>query len=168
MKRINILLSKGNIFICLFGFLFFAVGIPLFIQFLYSLLNETSDAIPLKEIIQFGSLGLLLILYLVFPFPLYLEYNDELIIAHCLFRRPIIVRKDKPIYRSYCTYARSGYYVVLSNEPFEVHKDSSGKWIASRIHFRTQIILQEQVFNEYPDFCKRSSCIPAEKVNRNT
>lgn len=165
MKRINILLSKGNLFAYLFGFLLFAAGLPLFIQLLCTMLGEASDAISFQYILLFGASGLLLILYLVFPFPLYLEYNDEVIVAHCLFRKPVTVRKDKPIYRSYCTYARSGYYVVLSNEPFEVHKDSSGKQVTSHIRFGTQIILQEQIFIDHPDFCKRSACTPAEQID---
>lgn len=110
-------------------------------------------------------MGLLLILYLVFPFPLYLEYSDEVIVAHCLFRKPVTVQKDKPIYRGYCTYARSGYYVVLSNEPFTVHKDNAGKQVTSHIRFGTQIILQEQTFIDHPDFCKRSACTPAELID---
>ena len=166
MKRINILLSKGNLLICLFGFLMFAAGLPLFIELMCTTLGEASNSISLQHILLFGAMGLLLTLYLAFPFPLYLEYNDELIIAHCLFRKPVTVRKDKPVYRGHCTYARSGYYVVLSNAPFEVHKDSSGKQITSRIRFGTQIILQEQTFIDHPDFCKRSACIPAERAHK--
>ena len=165
MKRINILLSKQGVVGCLLTILMCSVGIPLFFQWFCTMLGDATMGMFLIFSCIFTPIGLIGLYADIHRLPLYLEYDETKIIVHYPFRKPTILRKDVPIYRAYCFKPKHEFLIVLSNTPFRVREHSPRKWVASHIDYSTQLILPERFFIEHPAVCKRSACIPAERID---
>ena len=164
MKRMNVLLSKRMLTETLAVILIFPVALSLFAYFLCGMFGENTDGLFPLGVTIFFILALFILFVCTRRLPLYLEYDNEKIIAYYIFRKPVTVRKDQTIYRAYVQYAKHDYHTVLSNTPFRVTETPSGKWVVRRVDRKTQIILPEQDMAFSPCVYFKSACTPAERV----
>lgn len=169
MKRMNILLNRRNLLLGLAGFLIIALGLPSFLYCLLSLTGESTEGIFRSQIPIYSLFGAAILLMSARYEPLYLEYDDERIIAHYLFGITATVWKTKTIYTGILNLGKAGRQHLYSNIPFAVSPSPFSNEIGShystgRLNRRTQITLS-LAEHEAKSLFPMSMCVPAEKAD---
>ena len=97
MKRMYLLLNRRNILPCLGILLVFSLVIPAFLYFLLALAGDSTEGIFRTQVPLYFVIGLGILLLYSRYIPLYLEYDDEKIIAHYFFNTTATVWKQGAI-----------------------------------------------------------------------
>lgn len=170
MKRMYLLLNRRNILPCLGILLVFSLSIPAFLYFLFALAGDSTEGIFRTQVPLYFVIGLGILLLYSRYIPLYLEYDDEKIIAHYFFNTTATVWKTKTIYTGKLYLGRAGFQLLYSNEPFAVSPpplaDNSepSSLSTTKLNRRTQITLPIELKEAIALF-PREMCLAAEKAD---
>lgn len=173
MKRMNILLGRHTLLECFVIFCVFTIGGPLYVHFLCTVFKQPIDTgwYPFEFLIFFA-LSVFVMLLTFHRLPLYLEYDDEKIVAHYPFGITATVRKDQTIYIGKLHIGKSNYQFLYSNTPFSVSVREFTDNITPTSFFytdtldrKTQITLPINAYPEAHALFPRELCLAAEKVD---
>ena len=172
MKRMNILLSRKSILQSLAFLLLFTAFMSFYMYFLCAMFG---DPLTLKEALLAGpSFALIMLLigaYYAYYLPLYLEYDQEKVIAHYLFQQQATVWLNKTIYTGTLRLGRAGTLSVFSSEPFPTAplpmQDSiiGMPQFASGVYRSSQILLPPTDMPEALALFPVQLQVPAEKAD---
>ena len=172
MKRINILLNRKNVLYSVALLFGFPIGMSLYIYLLCGMFGEPLEHWFIPEMLLFALMGLLIILLPCMYLPLYLEYDDEKIIAHYLFGIKAKVWRNKPIYTAKQQLGKAGYNLLFSNEPFAVYSlnftnsvTSEDFYFSGKLNRKTQITLPSNADAALLSLFPAKMCIPAQKAD---
>lgn len=172
MKRINILLTRRNLTVGLVCFLGTALGMPLFLYFLISLCGESAEGIIPTQIPVYAIFGAAILLISTRYEPLYLEYDDEKIVARYLFGSTATVLRNKTIYTAQLQMGKAGLCSIYASVPFPVTPlgycetpTPDTIYVTYRLNRKTQIALPIDAPKEAFALFPSQMCVPAEKAD---
>lgn len=170
MKRINILLSRRILLNALLCLLILGIGFPSLLLLIIG--SSTPTALIALLFGCFITIALLIPIIHYRQLPLYLEFDEEKIIAHYLFGATATVWKNKTVYIGKYMVGRGGFYTLISNVPFLTEKIPMRENLcppfshtASHFDRHTQILIVDDEFPELSSLYPKEMCVPAEDAD---
>ena len=167
MKRINILLSQKTLRDSISSFLILGLGFPLVLRLIVG-----PSPYHILGLIFLPPLSLFVAIAPNSKLPLYLEYDNEKIIAYYPFGKRAVVSRTHTIYTGYTKRDRVDICTVFSNTPFRTSYINTIDFDAPKnlrfvlhIDRTSQIIIPQEEFPEAMRLFPLEMRVPVEKVD---